>query len=120
VAKVTLGLGFAGVVRNARDRGELRHCDDTGVVAMSGEDLEREMFGRVLQAAAERKRGAITSDEFRHRVYAEVGRIEQRQWQIVENLRAKAREAPREALRDFAQNLADQLERELREGHGHA
>ena len=84
------------------------------------EDLEREMFARVRQAAAECRRGAITPDELRHRVYAEVGRIEQRQWQLLERLRVKAREAPREVIRDVANNLADQLERELREGHGHA
>jgi hypothetical protein len=84
------------------------------------EDLEREMFDRLRQTVDECKRGPITPDELRRRVYGEVARIEQRQWQLVEDLRAKAREAPREALRELALNVADQLERELREGHGHA
>jgi len=84
------------------------------------EDLEREIFARLRQAAEECKRGAITPDELQRRLYEEVGRIEQRQWQLVESLRAKARAAPREALRELAQTFADQLERELREGHGHA
>jgi hypothetical protein len=90
-----------------------------GVVAMS-EDLEREILARLRQTAEECKRGAVTPDELRRRVYAEVARIEQRQWQMVEDLRAKAREAPREALRELALTSADALERELREGHGHA
>ena len=84
------------------------------------EDMEREMFARLRQAAEECKRGAITEDELRRHLFAEVARIEQRQWQLVEILRAKAREAPREALRQLAMASADALERELREGHGHA
>ena len=84
------------------------------------EDLECEMLARLRQTADECKRGVITPDELRRHVYGEVARIEQRLWQLVEDLRAKARQAPREALRELALNFADQLERELREGHGHA
>jgi|HubBroStandDraft_1064217.scaffolds.fasta_scaffold964715_1 hypothetical protein len=84
------------------------------------EDMEREMFARLRQAAEECKRGAITEDELRRRLFDEVARIEQRQWQLVENFRAMARTAPRAALRDLALTSADALERELREGHGHA
>jgi hypothetical protein len=53
-------------------------CDDKGVVAMI-EDLEREMVARLRQAGAECKRGAITPAELRHRLYEEVGRLEQRE-----------------------------------------
>jgi len=84
------------------------------------EDLEREMFARLRRTAEECKAGTVTPGEWRRRVYDEVARIEQRQWQLLEELRAKGRAAPRDALRQFALNLADQLERELREGHGHA
>jgi len=84
------------------------------------EDLEREMSARLREAAEECRRGALTEDELRRRVYAEVARIEQREWQLVENFRAMARTAPRAALRDLALASADALERELRAGHGHA
>src|ERR1700722_14828349 len=58
-----------------------------GVVAMS-EDLEREILARLRQTAEECKRGAVTPDELRRRLFAEVARIEQRQWQLVEILHA--------------------------------
>jgi Asp-tRNA(Asn)/Glu-tRNA(Gln) amidotransferase B subunit len=80
------------------------------------EDEEREVLARMLKAVDECKRGVITRDELRRRLYEEAARQEQEQWRIVEDLRTNAPEDQRE----LAQAVANLLEGELRKGHGHA
>jgi hypothetical protein len=80
------------------------------------DDEEHEALERIRQAIDSCKRGIITRDELRRRLYDEAARQEQAQWRIVEDLRTKAPENERE----LGQLVADLLEEELRKGHGHA
>jgi hypothetical protein len=78
--------------------------------------FEREMMSRLQTAVDELKRGKITKDECLARVYQVAAMAEEDMRRIIEELRTQAPENERE----WAREVADLLEAELRKGSGNA
>lgn len=77
---------------------------------------EHDMFIRLFDALDAAKRGDISTREANKVFYAAASEMEKSQWQIIEDLRTSAPESQRE----LAHNVADELEKFLREGSGNA